>query len=110
MEFRCLLLAAVTATFQWRFATAVPGALPRQTAAVHNDFSLNGWTPIPTDAPILDLFKRKSGLGRRQVSASSGQLIGYFGPDATCGFDNGALGTFRRSRASRISQHQQVRR
>ena len=91
MEFRRLLLAAAAATCQWRLAAAVPGA---PTAAIQNAFSLNGWTPIPTDAPVFDLFKRDSGLGRRQVSASSGQLIGYFGPDATCGFDNGALGMF----------------
>jgi hypothetical protein len=93
MEFRRFFLAAAAAC-QWRFAAAVPGVLPAPTAAIHNAFSLNGWTPIPTDAPIFDLFKRSSGIGRRQVSASSGQLIGYFGPDATCGFDNGELGMF----------------
>jgi hypothetical protein len=94
MEFRRLLLAAAAATCQWRFAAAVPGALPAPTAALHNDFSLDGWTPVPTDAPVFDLFRRNSGLRRRQVTASLGQLIGYFAPDAICGYDSGELGTF----------------
>jgi hypothetical protein len=103
MEFRLLVLAVAAATFPSRFAEAVPGLLPAPTAAIQNAFSLNGWTPIPTDAPVFDLFKRNSGLGRRQVSASSGQLLGYFGPDATCGFDNSALGAFDSSTQYRIS-------
>jgi hypothetical protein len=70
---------------------AVPNAAPEPTLASENVYDALGWTPAPTEAPSLELLRRGVGLVQRDLT--SGELIGYFGPDTMCGYISGAIGT-----------------
>lgn len=77
-------------SFLLELCSAIPGPLPAPTVA-NMDHLLLGWTPRPTEGPSLEMMKKR-GIYARQASLSSGQLIGYFAPDATCGYISGSIG------------------
>jgi len=81
-----LVLAAAFAGF----SAAIPQAGPAATVVSH-ELPEDGWSPAPTETPRWELFKRND-LWERAVSLTSGELVGYAGPDATCGYVNGELG------------------
>ncbi|KAF2663484.1 hypothetical protein BT63DRAFT_461210 [Microthyrium microscopicum] len=83
---RSLLLAAASLVAELAFA--VPNAAPAPTGATNIDLGVWGASPRPTDGPNFELM-RKRGVER---ALSSGQLVGYFAPDATCGYNSGKLG------------------
>lgn len=69
--------------------------LPRATSAEHVSDSL-GFSARPTPPPNYELVKRKLHenihLAKRASTLSSGEFLGYIGPDNTCGYVNGQLG------------------
>jgi len=67
---------------------------PIETIKAMNDFAIHGWTPKPTQAPSLEFIKNRGLFARQPATAtlSSGELVGYFAPDSTCGFISGSIG------------------
>jgi hypothetical protein len=75
----CITLLGVLSTT----ASALNAPIPRATDDVANALGF-GTSPVPTAAPAVahDLLKRDSG---------SDSLLGYMGPDNTCGYVSGNI-------------------
>jgi hypothetical protein len=72
--------------------------LPQRTEA-HAGIVYNGkgWSARPTQAPQLELLKRRLGENvvlpkRAAVSFTSGEFLGFIAPDNTCGYIDGEFG------------------
>jgi hypothetical protein len=59
----------------------------------------NGFTPLPTEGPSLELLKKRDvhlekrgELVARSLTFTNGELIAYTAPDNTCGYISGSLG------------------
>ena len=85
-------LLAFAASFAAELAAAIPNSQPAPTRVVENEYNPFGWSPNPTEAPSMELLKRALLFDKRQVSISSGQLVGYFAPDTICGYISGSIG------------------
>jgi hypothetical protein len=64
------------------------------TGELHHE---QGWSARPTPPPSLELVRRRLGeldaLHKRAAgSITSGEFLGFFAPDNTCGYDGGQLG------------------
>jgi hypothetical protein len=77
-------------------STALAAQLAKATVSTQdNVYDPQGYSARPTPPPSFDLVKRKLKENAHLVkrdTLSSGELIGYFGPDNTCGYVNGQLG------------------
>jgi hypothetical protein len=79
----CITLVGVISTI----VSALNAPIPRPTDDVANALGY-GTSPVPTTAPSLphDILKRQTG---------GSSIIGYYGPDNTCGYVSGILGKLK---------------
>jgi hypothetical protein len=85
--FSLILIAALSQTIL---------ASPASTVWDNEVHYTTGWTARPTPPPNFELLRRNAmedgEVAKRAIT--SGELIGYLGPDNTCGYISGQLGMF----------------
>ena len=81
-------LSNLSVVFFATLAFAIEFKEPQPTDAFADAFSkLQGWTPRPTEKPVMRI-----DLHKRAATSSAGSFLGYFAPDNTCGYVDGRLG------------------